>query len=254
MIDTHAHIYLKEFKEDIHQVIDRALEKGVTKILLPNIDRTTIEDMLSLEEHYPDVCHAMMGLHPCSVKEDFEHQLYEVESWLSKRKFIALGEMGTDLYWDKTTWDIQKEAFKIQCDLAKKHELPLVIHCRESIDETITLLKNDESQSLTGVFHCFTGTPEQGKTITEELKFYLGLGGVTTFKNSGLDLVVPHLNRDKLVLETDSPYLSPVPERGKRNEPYKVKFVADKLATLLNLSVEEVASFTSDNANRLFFE
>ncbi len=253
LIDTHAHIYAEEFKEDIDEVINRAMENGVTKILLPNIDKTTIEGMLLLEEKYPDVCYPMMGLHPCYVKEDFEEQLYEIETWLSKRKFIAVGEIGTDLYWDKTTWEIQKEAFNIQCQLASKHELPVAIHCRESIDETISLVKELNEPSLTGVFHCFTGSVSQGLQITEELNFYLGLGGVTTFKNSGLDKVVARFSKNKLLLETDSPYLSPAPERGKRNEPFKVKLVAEKLASILDITEDEIASVTSENANRLFF-
>ena len=250
-IDTHAHIYTEEFKTDIHDVILRAQDAGVEKILMPNIDTQTIDDMMELEVRYPNFCYAMMGLHPCSVKKDFEKQLYEVEDWLSKREFIAVGEMGTDLYWDKTFWDQQKEAFRIQSDLAIKYDLPIVIHCRETIDETIELVEEKEG-SLKGVFHCFTGDENQAKKIVD-LDFYLGLGGVSTFKNGGLNEVVPNLDTSKIVLETDSPYLSPAPERGKRNEPAKVSIIANKISEYLKKGVDEVASFTTENANSLFF-
>ena len=252
MIDTHAHIYLEHFENDVDEVIERALEKGVQKILLPNIDSTTIDAMLELEEKYPNVCYPMMGLHPCSVKEDFEKELKIVEDWFSKRSFLALGEMGTDLYWDKTFWNQQKEAFHFQCELAIGHDLPIVIHCRETIDETIELVSQYEGKGLHGVFHCFTGDESQGKRITD-LGFYLGLGGVSTFKNGGLDQVIPSLDRSKLVLETDSPYLTPTPHRGKRNEPSYVSLVAEKVAEYLNLSKAELVELTTKNANALFF-
>lgn len=252
LIDTHAHIFLQEFSDDVDEVIQRAIDAGIEKILLPNIDHDSIDNMLELEARYPDVCHAMMGLHPCSVKEDYQKQLYEVEEWFSKRKFIAVGEIGTDLYWDKTFWEQQKEAFKFQCELAIKHKVPVAIHCRETIDETIDLVAGFEDQELSGVFHCFTGNVEQGKKMTD-MGFYLGLGGVATFKNGGLDKVIPELDATKLILETDSPYLSPAPERGKRNEPSKVRLVASKVSEILNLSLESVALLTTRNANDLFF-
>ena len=218
MIDTHAHIYAEEFSEDIDLVIDRATEFGISKILMPNIDHESIDGMLELEEKYPDMCYSMIGLHPCSVKADFEKHLYEVEEWLKKRKFLAVGEMGTDLYWDKTFWEEQQEAFRIQCKLALKHDLPVVIHCRETIDETIELVKEFSDQGLKGVFHCFTGNEDQANRITQ-MGFYLGLGGVATFKNGGLNEVIPLMDKNRIVLETDSPYLAPTPNRGKRNEP-----------------------------------
>ncbi|WP_370087363.1 TatD family hydrolase [Ekhidna sp.] len=252
MIDTHAHIYLEHFNEDRDEVIERALAQGVKKILLPNIDSSSIDSMLDLEEKYPDICYPMMGLHPCSVKEDFEKELELVEEWLNKRKFLAIGEMGTDLYWDKTFWEEQKTAFRIQCDLALKHDLPIVIHCRETIDETIDLVTEYEDKGLKGVFHCFTGSVEQGKKITE-MDFYLGLGGVSTFKNGGMDQVIPHLDRSKIILETDSPYLTPAPHRGKRNEPAYTALVADKVADYLGLSKEALDELTTANANALFF-
>jgi TatD DNase family protein len=251
-IDTHAHIFLDEFKNDLDEVINRAIDSGVKKILLPNIDVESINDMLELEERYPNICHAMMGLHPCSVGKDFQKQLYIIEEWFSRRDFIAVGEIGTDLYWDKTYWEQQKEAFNIQCELALKNEIPVAIHCRDSINETIKLVQGFKERKLSGVFHCFTGTVEQGKEIVK-LGYYLGIGGVATFKNGGLNHVVPELDHDRLVLETDSPYLSPAPERGKRNEPVKVKLVADKISEMLNISVEEVATLTTRNAKSLFF-
>lgn len=251
-IDTHAHIYVEEFTQDIDEVIKRAIDSGVEKILLPNIDVDTIESMLELEAKYPAYCFPMMGLHPCSVKEDFKEQLDQVESWLSKRKFLAVGEIGTDLYWDKTFWPQQQEAFRIQCELALKNSIPVAIHCRDSIDETIALVEDFSKQGLKGVFHCFTGSAEQGKKITD-LGFYLGLGGVSTFKNGGLDQVIPHLDLDKILLETDSPYLAPTPDRGKRNEPAKVSIIASKIGDYLNISPEEVGFLTTKNANALFF-
>lgn len=252
LIDTHAHIYLEEFHKDIDEVIQRAIDMGVQKILLPNIDVETIDDMLELEEKYPEICYAMMGLHPCSVKKDFEKQLYEIEAWLSRRKFLAVGEIGTDLYWDKTFWSQQQEAFKIQCNLALKHKIPIAVHCRDSIDETISLVEDFAVQSLAGVFHCFTGSAEQGKRLTD-MGFYLGFGGVTTFKNGGLDSVIPKLDSKRIILETDSPYLAPTPDRGKRNEPAKIKLIAAKIGEYLNISEEEVAFLTTKNANALFF-
>ena len=252
MIDTHAHIYLDDFETDLDQVIDRALEAGVQKILLPNIDSSTIESMLRLEEAYPSICYPMMGLHPCSVKDDFEKELELVEEWLTKRSFVAVGEMGTDLYWDKTYWDQQKVAFRFQCELALKHDLPIVIHCRETIDETIKLVEEFKGKGLRGVFHCFTGSQSQAKQITD-IGFYVGLGGVSTFKNAGMDQVIPHIDRTKIILETDSPYLTPTPHRGKRNQPAYVALVAGKVSEYLNISIKEMDDLTTANANELFF-
>lgn len=251
LIDTHAHIYLEEFENDTAEVMQRALDAGVEKILLPNIDKDSIESMLALEERYPDRCYAMMGLHPCSVKEDFEEQLDLVSSWFSKRRFLAVGEIGTDLYWDKTFWKQQQEAFSYQCELAIQYEVPVVIHCRDSIDETIDLVRDFSGRGLRGVFHCFTGTVAQAQAITD-LGFYLGLGGVSTFKKGGMDSVIPELDLSRIVLETDSPYLSPAPERGKRNEPAKIPIIASKISEYLNLSLEKIAALTSKNANTLF--
>lgn len=250
-IDTHAHIYLSEFDTDKEQMIGRCKEAGVKKVFMPNIDHTSIDAMMEWEITNDPLCIAMMGLHPCSVKKDFEKELYLVENWLSKRSFAAIGEMGTDLYWDKSFWEEQKEAFKIQVAWAKQYDLPIVIHCRESIEETITLIDELKSEKLRGVFHCFTGTAEQATRINK-LGFYLGLGGVATFKNSGLDKVIPNLDLDYLILETDSPYLSPVPYRGKRNEPSYIPIIGEKIAQLMNKSVGEIQLATTNNALTLF--
>ncbi len=250
-VDTHAHIYAEEFKHDRPDVLARGLESGISKILMPNVDHTSIDAMLEVEHIFPNQCFAMMGLHPCSVKKDFEKELYIVEEWLSNRKFFAVGEMGTDLYWDKTFWEQQKEAFKIQVTWAKKYSLPIVIHCRESMNETLELLEPLLDGKLKGVFHCFTGTLEQAKKICS-WGFYLGLGGVATFKNGGMDKVIPDLDLENIILETDCPYLAPVPHRGKRNEPAYIPLIADKVSTLKRITIDELASITSRNAHRLF--
>lgn len=249
-IDTHAHIYLEQFSKDLPEVIERAREVNVTKIYMPNIDHTSIDDMLEVESKYEE-CIAMMGLHPCSVNKDFEKELYLVEDWLSKREFVAVGEIGTDLYWDKTYWEQQKEAFKIQVDLAKKHGLPIVIHCRESLDETIEMVESLKDDSLNGVFHCFGGSVEQAKRISA-LGFYIGIGGVATFKNGGMDKTIPDMDINTMVLETDSPYLTPTPHRGKRNEPAYVALVGAKVAEYSDRDIEEIGSVTTNNALKLY--
>lgn len=251
MIDSHAHIYLEEFNEVTEAVIQSAIEAGVTKILLPNIDSSTTEVMMNLVEKYPEMCYPMMGLHPCSVKINYERELRHVEKMLDEHDFIAVGEMGTDLYWDKTFWVEQQEVFNAQCEMALKYDLPIVIHCRETIDETIKLVRPWSEKGLIGVFHCFTGSVEQAESITK-MGFYLGLGGVSTFKNGGMDKVIPSLDRSKILLETDSPYLAPVPHRGKRNEPAYIKLVAERVADLCEMSFDEVDSITTFNTERLF--
>lgn len=249
--DTHAHIYSDEFLPDREGVLSRAQEAGVEKIYMPNIDHTSIDAMLEVEMKYSGRCFAMMGLHPCSVKTDFQKELYLVEQWLGKRKFHAVGEIGTDLYWDKTFWEQQKEAFVIQVNWAKKHKLPIVIHCRESIDQTIELLEPLIDKTLRGIFHCFSGDAAQAKRIIA-MGFYLGIGGVATFKNGGLDKVLPEVPMDRIVLETDSPYLAPVPHRGKRNEPSYIPLIANKVCDLMNVAVEELQKTTSANAGKIF--
>jgi TatD DNase family protein len=226
-------------------------EFAVKKLVMPNVDHETIDEMLELENRNPGTCYATMGLHPCSVKKDFQKELYIVEDWLSKRKFAAIGEMGTDLYWDKTFWEEQKEAFAIQVGWAKKYNLPVIIHCRETIDETIALVEHLQDGKLTGVFHCFTGNAEQASKIIN-LNFYLGIGGVATFKKGGLDLVLPEVPIGKIVLETDSPYLAPVPHRGKRNEPSYIPLIATKIAEIKKISIDEIQRLTTENALTLF--
>lgn len=250
-VDTHAHIYLEEFEKDRKDMLARALNERIDKVYMPNIDHTSIDAMLELESASNGQCVAMMGLHPCYVKKDFQRELYLVEDWLSKRKFAAVGEIGTDLYWDKTFWEQQKEAFIIQLNWAKQYKLPVVIHCRESIDETIAIVEEAKDETLTGIFHCFSGSAEQAKRITD-LGFYLGIGGVATFKKGGLDGVLPETTLNRLVLETDSPYLAPVPHRGKRNEPAYIPLIASRVAELMKVPLEEVRTMTTKNACTLF--
>lgn len=251
MIETHAHIYVEQFKDDLGHTLELAQEAGVKRIYMPNIDHDSIDAMMEVEAAYPDYCISTMGLHPCSVGKDFEKDLYEVESWLGKRDFVAIGEMGTDLYWDKTFIEQQVEAFKIQVQWAKELEKPIIIHCRESLEMTIELVEELKDDRLTGVFHCFGGTAEQAKRI-KELDFFIGLGGVTTFKNSGMDKVIPDLDLEQVVLETDSPYLSPVPHRGKRNEPAYLALVAQRIADLKEMGLSDLIETTTNNANKLF--
>lgn len=250
-IDTHAHIYLDDFREDRSEMIARASDKNVSRIYMPNIDHTSIDGMFELENRYPDRCIPMMGLHPCYVKKDFEKELYQVESWLARRKFAAIGEIGTDLYWDKTFWPQQQEAFRIQVGWARQYKLPVVIHCRESIDETIALLEEINDGSVKGIFHCFSGNLEQARKISS-MGFLLGIGGVATFKKGGLDSVLPDLSMDHLVLETDSPYLAPVPHRGKRNEPSYIPLIAARVAEIMNIDVDEVRTRSSKSALNVF--
>jgi TatD DNase family protein len=249
-IDTHAHIYLKEFDDDRGEIFQRCEDRDVRQIFMPNVDHTTIDIMLEVESRWPR-CVAMMGLHPCSVKKDFERALYIVEEWLFRRKFAAVGEVGTDLYWDKSFWDHQCEALTIQINWAKKLALPVIIHCRESLEETIQMVEKLQDGKLTGIFHCFTGTAAQAEKIAK-LNFYLGVGGVSTFKKGGLDTVLPEVSLERIVLETDSPYLAPVPHRGKRNEPAYIPLIAQRVADLKEVSLEEVQRKTTENARRIF--
>jgi len=251
MIDTHAHIYATEFDVDREQVIQRAKAQGVEKILMPNINLDSIEPMLMTQAAYPDVCHSMMGLHPCYVDENVDQSLSIVRSWFEKHDFIAVGEIGIDLYWDKTFRAEQERAFITQLNWAKELKLPAVIHTRDSIAETLALLKTVQDGSLSGIFHCFGGSVEEAKAITE-LGFHLGLGGVTTFKNGGMDKVLPELDLNSIVLETDCPYLAPAPHRGKRNEPSYTELVAARVAQLTERSLDEVINITNHNTKTLF--
>lgn len=251
MIDTHAHIYASEFDNDRDEVVKRALEQGIDKILLPNIDLESIEPMLKTEAAYPEICRSMMGLHPCYVDGNVEQTLAIIRGWFEKHNFIAVGEIGIDLYWDKTFRAEQEMAFVTQLNWAKEMNLPVVIHTRDSIEETLTLLRQEQDGSLRGVFHCFGGSVEEAQAINE-LGFHLGLGGVSTFKNGGMDKVIPHLDMDWVILETDCPYLAPVPHRGKRNEPAYTSLVAARVAELRGESVEAIDAITTKNAEALF--
>lgn len=250
-IDTHAHIYSPKFDSDREEVIQRAADNGIGRIYMPNIDVESIDAMLEAELKHPGVCIPTMGLHPCDVDRDFERQLYVMESWLDKRSFAGIGETGLDLYWDKTFFEHQKEALKIQIDWAKKKELPIILHCRESMDETIALVKSLNDDRLSGIFHCFTGDLAQAQEIVS-MGFLLGIGGVATFKNGGLDKVLPELGLDHLVLETDAPYLAPVPHRGKRNSPEYIPLIAYRVAELTGADLETVAEITNRNALGVF--
>lgn len=251
MIDTHAHIYASEFDQDRDEVVQRALDAGIEHILLPNIDLDSIEPMLATEAAYPQVCRSMMGLHPCYVDANVDQTLDTIHSWFDKHNFIAVGEIGIDLYWDKTYRKEQEHAFITQLNWAKEMDLPVVIHTRDSIEETLALLRSEQNGDLRGVFHCFGGTIEEAKAIND-LGFHLGLGGVSTFKNSGMDKVIPELDLSKVILETDCPYLAPVPHRGKRNEPAYTELVLKRIADLTELSSKKVAQITTNNAKSLF--
>jgi TatD DNase family protein len=250
-IDTHTHLYSEEFNEDRTAVINTAISNSVTKLYLPNIDSNSIDGMLQLEKEFPDNCFAMMGLHPCSVKENYLDELTIVKKWLDKRKFIAIGEIGIDLYWDKTFITEQEIAFKNQIDWALEYNYSIVIHCRNAFDEIFTILQS-YSKLPKGIFHCFSGDVEQAQKILALKNFKLGIGGVVTFKNSGLDKVVETISIEDIVLETDSPYLAPMPYRGKRNESSYIPLIAKKVAELKNISIEEVENVTTNNANFIF--
>jgi TatD DNase family protein len=251
LVDTHSHIYLEEFSADLPQVFERSEKEGVTRILLPAIDSATHDQMLQTEASYPGICISMMGLHPCSVRENYEEELAIVRGWLQKRPFRAVGEIGLDFYWDLSFKEQQYLAFHEQLQWAVEYDIPVSIHSRSSTDECIQVVAEHQKGKLKGVFHCFSGNTEQAKK-TIDLGFYLGIGGVVTFKNSGLDKVMEEISLDHVVLETDAPYLAPVPFRGKRNEPSYLKYVIEKLALIKNLSLDEVAAITTANAEKVF--
>jgi len=251
LIDTHTHLYLDRFDDDREQVIGRAMERGVERFYLPNIDSGSIDAMLQMEVNFPDQCFAMMGLHPCSVQANFREELATVERYLTERPFAAIGEIGIDLYWDDTFYKEQREAFSRQITWAKDLNLPIVIHSRNSTEIVIDMLREHKDKRLRGIFHCFSGTREEGQAIIEQ-GFLLGIGGIVTFKNGGLDKVVQELPIEHMVLETDSPYLAPVPNRGKRNESAFVRDVAKRIAEVKEISLEEVARITSANALEVF--
>ncbi len=251
LTDTHAHLYLGAFNNDRDLAINRAIGEGIRYMLLPNINSKSIGEMLDLCEKYPENIFPMMGLHPTDVKENYIEELAVVESWLTKRKFYAVGEIGIDLYWDKTFFEAQKIALKAQITLAKKHQLPVVLHSRNSFDEIFEVIAGEIDGNLTGVFHCFNGNLAQAEKIIG-WGFKLGIGGVLTFQNSGLDKVVENIPLENIILETDAPFLTPKPHRGKRNECSYLKLVVEKLAEIKNMDIAEVAAITTKNAVDLF--
>ncbi|MFD2100747.1 TatD family hydrolase [Flagellimonas iocasae] len=249
--DTHTHLYSEAFEKDQKEMMQRALDSGVERFFIPAIDSSYTQAMLDLEENYPQNVFLMMGLHPTHVKENYREELAQVEEWLSKRKFYAVGEIGIDLYWDKTFLKQQQEAFVYQIRLAKKHQLPIVIHCREAFDEIFEILEQEKGDDLFGIFHCFTGTLEQArKAISYNMK--LGIGGVVTFKNGKIDQFLGQIDLKHIVLETDSPYLAPTPYRGKRNESAYIRMVLEKLSSIYNVSEEEIAKVTTENSKDVF--
>ena len=250
-IDTHAHVYVAEFGEEQSMVMQRATEEGVSKILMPAIDSNTHASMLQTEAAYPGLCISMMGVHPCSVKADFKEELRIASEWFEKRKFVAVGEIGLDFYWDKTYEKEQRLAFNEQIEMALQYEVPVSIHSRNATEECIDIVKQHQQGKLKGVFHCFSGNAEQAAQVIE-LGFFLGIGGVVTFKNAGLDKILSEVSLDKIVLETDAPYLAPVPYRGKRNEPAYLKYVVAKLAEIYQCSREKIVEETTKNAKDLF--
>lgn len=252
MIDTHSHIYSEDFDADRAEIVQRAKEAGVQHIILPNCDSATLAPMLALEAEYPSYCHAAIGLHPTSVKEDYQNELALVKSELERRSFIAVGEIGIDLYWDKTFLSEQTKAFQQQLDWALEYKLPVIIHVRDSFSETMNALAPYKNKGLTGVFHSFTGTIEEAQEIIAFGGFKLGINGIVTFKNSGLAAVVEQIALKHILLETDSPYLTPAPHRGKRNESAYVSLVCKKLAEVYNCSAEQIDTQTTQNALALF--
>lgn len=251
LIDTHTHLYSEEFADDIDKVIGRAEEAGVHRFYLPAIDSSATAAMLQLEERYPGKCIAMMGLHPCYVKENYQEELRLAEEWLAKRKFAAVGEIGLDHYWDKTFVKEQEAAFRLQIDWSLQYQLPIVIHTRNAMQETINIVKEYVPKGVRGIFHCFSGSYESAQEIIKA-GFYLGIGGVLTYKKAGLAEVLEKIDLEHLVLETDAPYLTPVPFRGKRNESSYLGYIVENLATVKNVTVEEVAAVTTANAEKIF--
>ncbi len=249
--DTHTHLYSEAFEEDRAEMMQRAFDQGVQRFFVPAIDSTYIKSMLDLEAGYPENVFLMMGLHPTHVKENYKAELAIVEEWLAKRKFYAVGEIGVDLYWDKTFLKEQQEAFAHQIRLAKKYQLPIVIHCRDAFDEVFEVLEQEKGEGLFGIFHCFTGTMEQAqKAISYNMK--LGIGGVVTFKNGKIDQFLHNVGLEHIVLETDAPYLAPTPYRGKRNESSFIVNVLQKLSSIYGMPEEEIAEITTKNSKDIF--
>ncbi len=251
LIDTHSHLYLPDFDEDREMVMENALANGVGRIVLPNIDLTSAARLHSMVADYPDCCIPLMGLHPSSVDANFRNNLQEVFSLLEKNKYYGVGEIGIDLYWEDKYKEQQTEAFRLQVDYALKKNLPVVIHARESFEEIFAVLDQFAGQGIKGIFHAFTGTVEQAERVIK-LGFKIGIGGIVTFKNAGLDKVVAHIDLNHIVLETDSPYLAPVPKRGKRNESAYLLYIARRVGEIHNVGIETVAGITTNNALEVF--
>ncbi|MFZ4058339.1 MAG: TatD family hydrolase [Ferruginibacter sp.] len=251
LIDTHSHLYDEVFSGDIEQVLQKALEEGVSHCYLPAIDSSSHEAMLALENNFPEQCTAMMGLHPCYVKENYKEELAIVEQYLQQRKFVAIGEIGLDYYWDRTFEVQQKEVFQLQMEWAIQYQLPIVIHTRNAMQETIDMVKPFVPKGIRGIFHCFSGSYESAKEIIKA-GFYLGIGGVVTYKNAGLAEVLEKISLEHLVLETDAPYLTPVPFRGKRNESSYLSYIVHKMAEIKGVPTSTIASITTANAQKIF--
>ena len=251
LTDTHTHLYYETDPEKLSDLMQRSLENKVYRLFLPNVDSESIPLVFGLSERYPDHCFPMLGLHPCDVKANYKEELDSISKEIAQRKVYAIGEIGIDLHWEKSTLRIQQEAFRTQIDWAKNSDLPIVIHCREAFDEIFEILNELKDDKLRGIFHCFSGTLEQAHKVIG-LGFYLGIGGVLTYKNSGLDKVIQDVSLEHLVLETDSPYLTPVPFRGKPNESSYLVYIAQKLADLKQVSLEEIAEVTTRNSRMVF--
>lgn len=251
LIDSHTHLYSEDFNKDIESVMQRAFDANVQKFYLPAIDSSTHEAMLALEEKYPQNCFAMMGLHPCNVNENFEKELNIIKEYLDKRNFAAVGEIGLDFYWDISYKNEQFKAFEQQMQWALDRQLPIAIHSRNSMKETIAAVEPFAEKGLKGIFHCFGGTIEEANKIIS-LGFLLGIGGILTYKKANLDAVLKEIDLEHIVLETDAPYLTPVPFRGKRNESSYLQYIAQAIANCKNITLEEVANITSTNAEKLF--
>ncbi|MCD4791952.1 MAG: TatD family hydrolase [Bacteroidales bacterium] len=252
LIDTHTHLFVTEFDKDRYEVINNAFNAGVSKMILPGINSSYINIQLQMTEAFPGICFPAAGLHPSDVNKDFEEELIIVENNIETGKFIAVGEIGIDLYWDQTFKEEQKIAFEKQIILAKKYQLPVIIHVRDSFSEIFEITDKHNDENLTGIFHSFTGTKEDAEKIINYSGFKIGINGIVTFKNSGLDKVVKKIEMKHLVLETDSPYLSPVPKRGKRNESANLIYIAEKIAEIKEISLEKVAKITNQNALEVF--
>ncbi len=251
-IDSHTHLFSEKFNDDRDKIVEKAVAEGVSQMMLPNISEDTIKDMMELSNKFPQNCFPMLGLHPCDVKPNFESVLSRMKPLFSEHKFYGVGETGIDLHWDKTTLEIQKEALKIQIEWAKEFDLPIIIHARESYDELFEVFDRCNDDRLKGVFHCFTGTQKQAEHILNYGNFKLGIGGVVTFKNSNLGEILKHIEIENLLLETDSPYLAPHPNRGKRNESSYLIYVASKLAEVYEIPIQKVAEITTKSAKELF--